>query len=129
MMPDYGCFAIAWTSYGIVVPLIRYVFGIQPDAVHRTVVLDPHLPAGWEDLSIEELPVGTNTIAFSRRKTGRGIEYRIDAREDGWTFLLRGERVPGAKYYVNGKPAPFTSDGLRMSGRSNRVLVVRHGGT
>ena len=33
MMPDYGCFAIAWTSYGVMVPLIRHVFGIQPDAV------------------------------------------------------------------------------------------------
>src|SRR5206468_5550203 len=28
MMPDYGCFVIAWTSYGIVVPLIEQVFGI-----------------------------------------------------------------------------------------------------
>src|SRR5262249_24495893 len=42
MMPDYGCFTIAWTSYGIVVPLIQHVFGIQPDAIHKTVVLDPH---------------------------------------------------------------------------------------
>ncbi len=124
MMPDYGCFAIAWTSYGIVVPLIRYVFGIQPDAVHRTVVLDPRLPSGWENISVEGLPIGTNTIAFSRRKTGRGIEYRIDATEDGWTFVLRGEAVPGASYYVNGKPASFTSDGIRISGRSNRVLMV-----
>ena len=33
MMPDYGCFTIAWTSYGIVVPLIQHVFGIQPDAL------------------------------------------------------------------------------------------------
>jgi glycogen debranching enzyme len=128
MMPDYGCFAIAWTSYGIVVPLIRYVLGIQPDAAHKTVVLDPRLPTGWENVSVEDLPVGTNTIAFSRRKTGRGIEYRIDATQDGWMFVLRGEPVPGASYYVNGKPASFTADGIRMSGRSNRVLVAPRGG-
>ena len=30
MMPDYGCFTIAWTSYGIVVPLVQHVFGIHP---------------------------------------------------------------------------------------------------
>src|SRR5919106_2111870 len=54
MMPDYGCFTIAWTSYGIVVPLIQHVFGIEPDAVRKTVAFDPHLPAGWEDMSIED---------------------------------------------------------------------------
>ena len=104
MMPDYGCFAIAWTSYGIMVPLIQHVFGIQPDAVHKTVVFDPHVPTGWEDMRIEDLPVGTNTISFSRQKTGEGIEYRVEARENGWTFVLRQEALPGARYYVNGRP-------------------------
>ena len=58
MMPDYGCFTIAWTSYGIVLPLIEHVFGIRPDAANKTIVFEPHLPAGWEDISIEDLPVG-----------------------------------------------------------------------
>ena len=39
MMPDHGCFTIAWTSYGIVLPLIEDVFGFQPDAAHKTIVL------------------------------------------------------------------------------------------
>ncbi len=126
MMPDYGCFAISWTSYGIVVPLIQHVFGVQPDAVHKTVVFEPHVPAGWEDMRIDDLPVGGNTLSFSRRRTGEGIEYRVDAREDGWTFVLRQEALPGARYQVNGKPASSTPSGIRLTGRSNRVLVVQH---
>jgi len=126
MMPDYGCFAIAWTSYGIVLPLIQHVFGIQPDANSKTVVFDPHLPTGWENMSIEDLPVGTNTISFSRTRTGSRIEYRFEAKENGWTFVLKGKALPGAKYYVNGRPASFTSSGIRMSGRKNHVLVVQH---
>jgi glycogen debranching enzyme len=125
MMPDYGCFAIAWTSYGITVPLIRHVFGIQPAAVDRTVVFDPHVPTGWEDMRIEDLPVGSNTLSFSRRRTGEGIEYRVDATEDGWTFVLRPEASPGARYYVNGKPASLTSSGIRLTGRTNQVRVVQ----
>lgn len=124
MMPDYGCFAIAWTSYGVMVPLIQHVFGIQPDAVHKTVVFAPRLPTGWEDMRIEDLPVGGNTLSFSRRRTGRGIEYRVQAREDGWTFVLRPEALPGARYTVNGRSVPLTSSGLRLTGRANRVLVV-----
>ncbi len=125
MMPDYGCFAIAWTSYGIVLPLIQHVFGIQPDAMNQTVVFDPHMPTGWEDMSIEDLPVGTTTLSFSRARTSRGIEYGFEVKADGWNVVLKGKGVPGAKYYLNGRPVSFTSSGIRMSGRKNRVLVVQ----
>ena len=33
--------------------MIQQVFGIQPDAINESVALEPHLPDGWEDLSIE----------------------------------------------------------------------------
>ena len=125
MMPDHGCFVIAWTSYGIVLPLIHHVFGIQPDALNKTVVFDPHVPTGWQDMSIEDLPVGTNSISFSRAKTGRGIEYAVESKEDGWKFVLRAKALPGARYYVNGRPASFTSSDIRLGGRKNRVLVVQ----
>ncbi len=125
MMPDYGCFAIAWTSYGIMVPLIEHVFGIRPDAVRKSVVLEPQIPTGWEDMSIEDLPVGANRLSFSRRKTEDGVEYHVDAARDGWTFVLRLKQLPGARYYVNGSPATLTSSGIRLTGRTNRVLVAQ----
>jgi glycogen debranching enzyme len=125
MMPDYGCFTIAWTSYGIVLPLIQHVFGIQPDAMNKTVVFDPHLPTGWEDMSIENLPIGTNLVSFSRAKTERGIEYGVEAKDNGWDFVLKGKELPGAKYYLNGRPVSFTTAGIRMTGRKNHVLVVQ----
>jgi glycogen debranching enzyme len=127
MMPDYGCFTIAWTSYGIVVPLVEHVFGIQPDAINKTVVFEPHLPAGWEDISIEALPIGTNVLSFSRAKTGRGVEYGIDAKDSGWNLVLKVKDSPGAKYYLNGRPVSFGSSGIRMSGRKNDLLVVQPG--
>jgi glycogen debranching enzyme len=125
MMPDYGCLTIAWTSYGIVVPLIQHVFGIQPHAMNKTVVLDPHLPTGWEDMSIEDLPIGGNLISFSRARTARGIEYGFESKDNGWHFVLKGKELPGAKYYLNGKPVAFISSGIRMSGRKNHLLVAR----
>ncbi len=35
MMPDYGDFVQAWTVYGIVVPLVEHVFGVQPTRCTR----------------------------------------------------------------------------------------------
>jgi len=125
MMPDYGCFTIAWTSYGIVIPLIQHVFGIQPDALNQTVVFQPHVPTGWEDMSVEDLPVGTTMISFSRAKTDKGIEYRFESKDDGWQFVFKSKPLPRATYYLNGKPVAFTSAGIRMSGRKNQVLEVR----
>jgi hypothetical protein len=77
----------------------------------------------WEDMSIEDLPVGTNTVSFSRRRTDRGIEYGLDASEKGWNLVLKERPYPGAKYYVNGRPLSYSAAGIRMSGRKNRVLV------
>ena len=121
MMPDYGCFVIAWTSYGIVVPLIEQVFGIQPDAPGRSIVFDPRVPSGWKRMSIEALPVGTDTISFAWAETAAGAEYGIDSREDGWTFTVV---VPAGTYYLNGKAVRTTDGRIRMSGRRNRLLVV-----
>ena len=128
MMPDDGCFTIAWTSYGIVIPIIQQFFGIRPDALHKSVVFEPHLPTGWENVSVEDLPVGANTISFSRAKSARGIEYGIDAKEGGWNFVLRIAEVPGARYYLNGRLIAFATGGIRMSGRTNQLLVVTTGG-
>ena len=124
MMPDYGCFTIAWTSYGIVLPLIEHVFGIRPDAMNKTVVFDPHVPAGWGDMSVESLPIGANVFSFSRAKTGGRIEYTVKAKDNGWNVVFKGNESPGAKYYLNGRPVAFSSAGIRMSGSENRVRVV-----
>jgi glycogen debranching enzyme len=125
MMPDDGCFTIAWTSYGIVIPLVQQFFGIQPDAIHKRIVFDPHLPTGWENVSIDALPVGTNTISFSRTKNESGIEYRVRATKPGWNFILKGTEIPGAKYYLNGKAVSYSASGIRMSGRDNLLLITR----
>jgi glycogen debranching enzyme len=124
MMPDYGCFVIAWTMYGIVLPLVQHVFGIEPDAVHRKVVFEPHLPKGWEDMSIHDLRVGGNRISFSRARSAKGVEYTVDATENGWTFVLKDSAVTGGKYYLNGASITADSSGIRMSGRKNQVLIV-----
>jgi glycogen debranching enzyme len=124
MMPDYGCFTIAWTSYGIVMPLIEHVFGIQPDAPNKTIVFEPHLPSGWEDISINDLPVGDNLVSFSRTRTGAGVIYDIEARDGDWRFVLRMEPAPNTRLFLNGRPRDPSSSDIHMEGTKNRVLIT-----
>jgi hypothetical protein len=125
MMPDYGCFVIAWTMYGIVVPLIQQFFGIVPDAPTKTITFDPHPPAGWYDMRIDRLPVGHNVISFSLRKTGAGIEYEVLGTESGWryVFATNPKAQTGVRYLLNGKPVVPDSSGIRMVGLRNKLVV------
>lgn len=108
-------------------PLIEHVFGIRPDAANRMIVFEPHLPAGWEDMSLEDLPVGSNVISFSRSRTAAGVIYDISAKENGWSFVLKEKASPGARYFLNGRPIhPPQAEGIRMSGTKNRVLMHAH---
>jgi hypothetical protein len=125
MMPDYGCFTIAWTSYGIIVPLIEHLFGIEPDAVGKTVRFAPHMPEGWKEMSIEDLPVGSNLVSFVGARTGKGLEYTIESRDSAWTLVLRADAAPGARYYLNGRPVVPGPSGIRMSGSRNHLLIIR----
>jgi hypothetical protein len=105
-------------------PVIDHIFGIHSDATNKTIVFDPHLPAGWENISIADLPVGTNLISFSRAKTERGIEYAVESKQNGWNFVLKGKVSPGARLYVNGQQVAGTSSGIPLKGRKNHVLIV-----
>ena len=124
MMPDYGCFTIAWTSYGIVLPLIEHVFGIRADAAGKTIVFEPHLPAGWENISIEELPVGANLISFSRARAENGVIYDIEATENGWSLILREKPSPNTRYFLNDRPIKPSFSEIHMEGKKNRVLIT-----
>jgi Bacterial alpha-L-rhamnosidase 6 hairpin glycosidase domain len=123
MMPDHGCFTIAWTSYGIVVPLIEHVFGIRPDAGNKTILVEPQLPAGWKEVSIEQLPIGTNLISLSLTRAADAVTYELQAKEDGWSFVLKPNGSPDARYFLNGKPTAPSASGIRMTGKKNRLLI------
>ena len=119
MMPDYGCFTIAWTSYGIVVPLIQHVFGIQPDAMNKTVVFEPHLPTGWEDISIEDLPVGTNMVSFSRQNR-QGNRIWVRSHGERMEFRLKREGFARRQVLFEWQTClPSPPSGIRMRGQKN----------
>lgn len=52
IMPDYGCPVQAWTMYGMAPPLIRYIYGIQPEAYKKTITFCPDFPDGWDEMEI-----------------------------------------------------------------------------
>lgn len=69
--PDGGCMVQAWTLYGAVVPLVRHFFGIRPDASRKEILIQPQLPTGWENVSLENVPLLDGAISISFTREGK----------------------------------------------------------
>jgi hypothetical protein len=121
MMPDFGCPAQAWTIYGLATPLITHVLGINPDAYNRSIVITPHLPTGWDDAAMYDLPVGNNIISFTIKKGRSNTIYSLTSVAPGWTYTLKIKGLAGNKYNLNGKVFRATADEIELKGKSNKV--------
>ncbi len=60
-----------WSSAMVLSPAIRGLFGIDVDAPHRTLHLQPHLPATWDSAEIRNIRVGDDLydITLKRDRT------------------------------------------------------------
>jgi len=94
MSPNYGCFVQAWTSYGILSPIITGFFGIEPNAQCCSVKIKPQLPKAWSHASIKNLKVGTNRIdIFIHRVGDEEYHVNVNSKEINWTFYGADETL------------------------------------
>jgi hypothetical protein len=54
----------------VLTPAVRGLLGIETDAQNKTLRLDPHLPASWDRVSIQQVPLGDLrlTVEMARSK-------------------------------------------------------------
>jgi hypothetical protein len=73
--PDYGMFVQAWNITGINIPLIRYFFGIDPDAWNKQVSIHPGFPEQWEDADLKRLLIGDNKLDVNYSRKNGAVIY------------------------------------------------------
>ena len=123
MMPDYGCPVQAWTIYGLAVPLVTHVLGINPDAYNRSIAISPHLPTAWDHAAIYDLPVGDNVISFVIKRNNSSTTYSVTSNAGDWKYTLKIKGLAGSKYKVNGKVLTATADEIELNGKMNNIEV------
>jgi len=123
MMPDYGCFTQAWTNYGIVLPIISHIFGIDPDAALKKIEIAPNIPDKWkkDNLSITALRVGDNEISISYEG---GRKYTIVSKKPGWQIEFKPKPEGSCRYVANGKLIPADSRVILLTRRINTIVIV-----
>jgi glycogen debranching enzyme len=83
-----------WSSAMVITPTLRGLFGIDIDAVKKTITLNPHLPASWDHAEILNLalPGGTEALYFTRKPNGLEVYFSQGDHQD---WQLRSD-LPGA---------------------------------
>jgi glycogen debranching enzyme len=57
-----------WSSAMVLSPAIRGLFGIEADALHRTLHLQPHLPATWDFAELRNVRVGDDLYEIALKR-------------------------------------------------------------
>jgi hypothetical protein len=89
MLPDEGCFVAARSGYGVAWPLVTQVFGVQPDAFRRRLMLTPHFPANWPGAGLSGVRIGSNIFDVA----WDGGLLTVTSREPGWTVTATGVSI------------------------------------
>jgi hypothetical protein len=133
--PDYPYFPSfagamvmqAWSSYGILWPLVDLYLGIKPNAPEGSLSVVPDLPSSWPTLSIEELSVGPAKISVSVQHSGKLYVTSVTAPR-GWKLII-GYALPADSQIqsvtLNGASAAFQ---IVKTNRGREVHVQANSG-
>ena len=109
---DRAMFMQAWSSYGVQWPVIHNFLGISPDAPARNLSVVPDVPDSWPGLSVQNLKVGSGTMAASASRSGKQYTTEVSA-PSGWKLTI-GHTLP----------AGDTVESVTLDGRRARYDVV-----
>jgi glycogen debranching enzyme len=78
MLPDYGCFAQAWTIYAAQIPITRYFFGIQPSASQNRLRVVPCMPSAWPFAELRRLRVLDGELSLRYQRDGKDCCWHLE---------------------------------------------------
>ena len=90
ILPDGGCFIQAWSSYGIIWPVVHFFLGFRPDAGNRRVHFVPHLPAAWQRARLQEVRVGSATFTLQVTHTEKKFQATLETTDPAYEITLGG---------------------------------------
>ncbi len=97
---------------GVILPLVRGMLGLQGDAVSRTIMFAPQLPADWDSVSISGYVVGEQKTDLTyRKRPGTITIVGQNQATEPYTFICAPAIAAGSKVLrvqVNGVEVPFT---------------------
>jgi glycogen debranching enzyme len=66
-----------WSSAMVISPLLRGLFGLGWDAPDHVLHVMPHLPADWDYAVVHHVPLGSQRVNVSYRRTGDHMNVEV----------------------------------------------------
>jgi len=82
-----------WSSAMVLSPALRGLFGLDWDALHRTLRVAPHLPAEWNEARLHNVPLGGLRLDLEMTREPSGLRMR-ERSPDAQTVCLVAQSAP-----------------------------------
>ncbi len=89
-----------WSSAMVITPTLRGLFGIGIDAQTKTITVNPHLPATWNQATVKGLQIGADSVSLSFVQSHDVITVSMISSSRSGLKLLSGEA--GTRSLPNG---------------------------
>ncbi len=70
-----GCFLQAWSSAAYNWLVVQGMFGLQPDPVQKTVLVQPQLPDGWDFIEVRNLTIWQGRYDLRLEREGDTVKF------------------------------------------------------
>lgn len=100
-----------WSSAMVVTPALRGLFGLEWNEPEHTLNVTPHLPATWNEATVQHIPWGSNHFDLRMRRTARGLVIESLGAPAGLELRSKteGARIDGHSLIV---PLPPVEVGM-----------------
>jgi hypothetical protein len=80
-----------WSSAMVLTPALRGLFGLDWDALHRTLRLAPHLPAAWNSARLVNVRLGESRLDIEYRRVGKQLNMTARSATPEVLCLVKGD--------------------------------------
>jgi len=111
--PDEECFIQAWSSYGIIWPVVHYFLGFRPEASERSIRFIPHLPSTWHTARLQDVRVGSASMNLQVAVTDQETRVILETNDPLYEITLGSTcLISREPRYVslNGEAVSFHTD-------------------
>jgi glycogen debranching enzyme len=111
-----------WSTAMVISPVLRGLFGLQSDAVQRSVKFTPHVPSDWTWFTVDNVRVGSASLRLAYTKTISEISLTVTRTAGSGDCLLEFSPALSPRAQVAG----VELDGKRMQFQIKKSDVDQH---
>src|SRR5258708_27816584 len=99
-----------WSAAMVVSSILRGMLGLETDAQSHTVTFAPHIPSDWRSFSLDNVRVGSTTVALSYQRAPGLLTLEVKRTGSDCTLEFNpafSPRTDVISVELNGRSLPF----------------------